>query len=75
MVSAQSIVKNGSDIFLREGRLSQIWKSSMRLRPEELSSGNISLWEMPLPAVIHCTSPSPKRLADGEVGRWREVGR
>ena len=34
-----------------------LWKSSSMLLPLVLSSGNISACEIPLPAVIHCTSP------------------
>ena len=63
MSSDQNIVKCGSAILLRAGRLSQIWNSSSGLALSASSSGNISACMMPLPAVSHCTSPRPKRAA------------
>jgi len=70
MSSAQSIVKCGSHILLRAGRLSQIWNSSSGLGLPVSSSGNISEWTMPLPAVSHCTSPPPKRAAAPSESAW-----
>ena len=49
------------DQLVLAGRFSQIWNSSSGFGPVRSSSGNISEWTMPAPAVSHCTSPSPKR--------------
>ena len=54
-----NILKRGGDIFLARGKFSQIWKSSSRFSSVWAKQGNISACEMPAPAVIHCTSPSP----------------
>mmetsp|Transcript_23742 Transcript_23742/g.64390 ORF Transcript_23742/g.64390 Transcript_23742/m.64390 type:complete len:288 (-) Transcript_23742:98-961(-) len=72
--SLQSILKWGSAILSFLGRLSHIWKSSRRFSPSLLSKGNISLWEMPRPAVIHCASPpSPKRPAEPRESQWSTI--
>ena len=49
----------GSVILSLEGRLTQIWHIS-KVPPSlpNRSEWNSS-WTMPLPAVIHCTSPGP----------------
>ena len=39
-----------------------------------LSSGNISLWLIPAPAVIHCTSPSPNRAEAPMESLWSHLG-
>lgn len=57
--AAHCIVNSGSAGFASGGRLSQIWNSWSGLGSSSLSSGNISECAMPLPAVSHCTSPSP----------------
>ena len=54
----------------RPGRFSQIWNSSHGLGPSRSSSGNISQWTMPLPAVSHCTSPRPKRAVAPSESEW-----
>ena len=52
-LSLHSIAKCGSTILFEPGRLSQIWNSSTGFGAFRLSSGNISEWTIPLPAVIH----------------------
>jgi hypothetical protein len=70
MSSAHSIVKCGSTIFERAGRFSQIWNSSMWLGLSSSSRGNISEWEIPAPAVTHCTSPRPNLAAAPSESAW-----
>ena len=60
-ISLHSIVKWGSTILCFFGRFIQIWKSSTGFSVVCDSSGNISQCTMPLPAVIHWTSPVEKR--------------
>ncbi len=55
------MVKKGSVSFEWLGRFSQIWKSSTVFGPFVSRRGNISECTTPAPAVIHCTSPWPKR--------------
>ena len=52
------------------GRLIQIWNSSSGLGRSVLSIGNISECTTPSPAVIHWTSPGPKRAADPSESEW-----
>ena len=68
--SPQNILKCGGDIFLARGRFSQIWKSSSRFSSVWAKQGNISACEMPAPAVIHCTSPSPNLPAAPKLSAW-----
>jgi hypothetical protein len=67
-----SIVKYGSTILSAAGRFSQIWNSSSGLGASWTSSGNISQWTMPLPAVIHCVSPRPKRAVAPSESLWSQ---
>mmetsp|Transcript_56131 Transcript_56131/g.155430 ORF Transcript_56131/g.155430 Transcript_56131/m.155430 type:complete len:252 (-) Transcript_56131:220-975(-) len=68
--SLQNILKLGSAILERRGKLIQIWKSSSTFSALRSSKGNISAWLMPRPAVIHCTSPPPKRPALPSESVW-----
>ncbi len=61
--SDQSIAKWGGTFLLAFGKLSQSWKSKNGFGFISSSKGNISECCTPLPAVIHCTSPLPKRPA------------
>jgi hypothetical protein len=70
IASDQSIVKCGAAILFFAGRLSQIWNSSSGFGAAGSSSGNISAWTMPLPAVSHCTSPPPKRAVAPSESEW-----
>ncbi len=65
-----SIVKYGSTSLSAAGRFSQIWNSSSGFGRSRSSSGNISAWTMPWPAVSHCTSPRPKRAAAPSESEW-----
>mmetsp|Transcript_76356 Transcript_76356/g.134828 ORF Transcript_76356/g.134828 Transcript_76356/m.134828 type:complete len:237 (-) Transcript_76356:194-904(-) len=56
---AQCITKQGSVILSFPGRLSQIWNNRSGFGLSMWTRGNISPWTIPLPAVIHCRSPSP----------------
>ncbi len=64
------MVKYGSTILLWAGRLSQTWNSSVGLPASACTSGNISQWTTPLPAVIHWASPLPKRAVAPIESEW-----
>ena len=70
IVGPHSIVKWGSTILSARGRLSQIWNSSAGLPASRSRSGNISAWTIPRPAVIHWTSPWPKRAVAPSESEW-----
>ena len=70
MSLAHNIVKYGSTILSVDGRLSQIWNSSVGFGSTVSTSGNISLCTMPAPAVSHCVSPRPKRAVAPSESQW-----
>ena len=70
MSSPQNMVKCGSTILSAAGKFIQIWNSSTVLPSVGDNSGNISQCTTPLPAVIHCTSPRPKRAVAPIESLW-----
>ena len=71
--SFQYMVKCAGSILWRAGRFSQIWNSCSGLGRSVCSSGNISVCCTPLPAVIHCTSPPPKRAMAPSESAWSSM--
>ena len=67
---SHNIAKCGSTILSAAGRFIQIWNSSSGFGSSDSTSGNISACTMPLPAVIHCTSPRPYRAAAPSESEW-----
>ena len=70
MSSSHSIEKWASTSLSSAGRFSQIWNSSVGLSSSAWTSGNISEWTMPPPAVSHWTSPRPKRAVAPSESEW-----
>src|SRR2546422_8312244 len=55
---------------MEDGRLAQSWKPC--IRPCGSPCG-ISWWRIPLPAVIHCTSPAPRAPLLPRLSPWFTV--